>query len=82
MLTKISFPHKTRHVSATALVMFPKLWFLGPLRWWIPWKFQASFTTVGTWMGLKPLRSKYMSKDEWEDVEVQKRVGTVKTKDW
>lgn len=53
--------------------MFPKAWFLGPLRWWIPWKFQALCATVAAWLGMKPLLAKYMSATEWD--EVQERIG-------
>lgn len=55
--------------------MFPKLWFLGPLRWWIPWVLQAFLAVVATWMGRKPLMQKYMTKQDWEDERVQERSG-------
>lgn len=72
-----------RHVSATALVWFPRAWFLGPLRWWIPYQFQALCALMARCAGMKPLIEKYMSENEWE--EVQERMnnrggGKVKAK--
>ncbi|KAJ9615584.1 hypothetical protein H2200_001659 [Cladophialophora chaetospira] len=64
-----------QHFSATALIMFPNLWILGPLRWWIPWIFQCICAHIAMWMGYKPLMKKYMSQEEWEDKDVQERVG-------
>ncbi|KAF2190441.1 hypothetical protein K469DRAFT_623534 [Zopfia rhizophila CBS 207.26] len=54
-----------QHASATALVMFPRAWFLGPLRWWIPWKFQGALAMVGQWLGYRSLMEKYTPKEEW-----------------
>ncbi|KIW56491.1 hypothetical protein PV05_05150 [Exophiala xenobiotica] len=71
----------TQHVSATALVWFPRAWCLGPLRWWIPYQFQALCALMARWSGMKPLIKKYMSEEEWE--EVQERLnngGKVKAK--
>ncbi|KAF2708234.1 hypothetical protein K504DRAFT_334527, partial [Pleomassaria siparia CBS 279.74] len=42
---------RSRHASATALVMFPTAWWLGPLRWWVPWKFQAGMALFGRLLG-------------------------------
>ena len=60
---------------------FPRAWFLGPLRWWIPYQFQAVCAVMARWSGMKPLIKKYMSEEEWE--EVQERLnngGKVKAK--
>ncbi|KAE8548872.1 hypothetical protein EYB25_009255 [Talaromyces marneffei] len=38
-----------QHVSATALVWFPTARWLGPLRWWVPWKVQAIFAGTHTY---------------------------------
>ncbi|KIW65281.1 hypothetical protein, variant [Phialophora macrospora] len=64
-----------QHFSATALIMFPKLWILGPLRWWIPWAFQCLCAYLAMWMGYTPLLRRYMSQEDWEDEDVQERVG-------
>ncbi|KAF2810503.1 uncharacterized protein BDZ99DRAFT_463077 [Mytilinidion resinicola] len=55
-----------QHVSATALVWFPTATWLGPLRWWVPWKMQAGFAQVARWCGYTPLTEKYTPKEEWE----------------
>jgi len=66
-----------QHRTATALVMFPRAWFLGPLRWWIPWKLQDMCATIAIWTGKKALIEKYMSPQEWDDV--QERLGGKKS---
>ncbi|KIX98941.1 uncharacterized protein Z520_05402 [Fonsecaea multimorphosa CBS 102226] len=71
----------TQHVSATALIMLPSWSFLGPLRWWIPWLFQCICAYIALWMGKKPLLKKYMSVEDWEDEDVQERIGMWKKKD-
>ncbi|ETI26197.1 hypothetical protein G647_02974 [Cladophialophora carrionii CBS 160.54] len=63
-----------QHFSATALIMFPELWVLGPLRWWIPWLVQCICAYLAMWMGYSPLLRKYMSQEDWEDAAVQGRV--------
>jgi hypothetical protein len=68
---------KSRHRTATALIMFPRASFLGPLRWWIPWKLQAMCATLAIWAGKKPLIEKYMSPQDWS--EVQERIGGKKS---
>lgn len=55
------------------MVMFPRLWVLGPLRWWIPLQLQGIISAVARWSGTKPLMEKYCSKEEWESV--QERIG-------
>jgi hypothetical protein len=55
--------------------MFPTLWILGPLRWWVPWVFQCMCAYIAMWMGYKPLLKKYMTQEEWEDENVQERLG-------
>ena len=55
--------------------MFPNIWVLGPLRWWIPWIFQCICAYIAMCMGYKPLLRKYMSQEDWEDEDVQERVG-------
>jgi len=51
------------------MVMLPGAWFLGPLRWWVPWKLQALGATIAQWTGKKTLLQKYLSKEEWEEVQ-------------
>ncbi|KEF63752.1 uncharacterized protein A1O9_01730 [Exophiala aquamarina CBS 119918] len=58
-----------QHVAATAMVIFSGAWFLGPLRWWVPWKLQALGATIAQWRGKKTLMQQYLSKEEWEDVQ-------------
>ncbi|KIV95648.1 hypothetical protein PV10_03274 [Exophiala mesophila] len=72
---KMSLSHVMlmQHVTETALIMFPKLWLLGPLRWWIPLQLQALGSAIARWSGKKPLMEKYSSKEEWESI--QDRIG-------
>jgi hypothetical protein len=42
-----------QHETASSNVMFPSLWFLGSLRWWVPWKLQAGVAMLASWMGYK-----------------------------
>jgi len=56
------------------MVMFPTAWWLGPLRWWIPWKFQGAIAWVGRGMGYRPLMREYMGVREWEEYVGGKRV--------
>ncbi|KIW22989.1 uncharacterized protein PV07_11225 [Cladophialophora immunda] len=70
-----------QHISATALIIFPGLSFLGPLRWWIPWLFQCVCAYMALWMGKKPLLKQYMSVEDWEDEDVQERIGMWAKKD-
>jgi hypothetical protein len=64
-----------RHVSASALIFLPKIWPLGPLRWFLPWLLQAFFAHIGMLFGYKPLLREYMTAEEWESADVQERVG-------
>lgn len=54
-----------QHVSATALVWFPTATWLGPLRWWVPWKMQGLFAMVARLVGRTPLMERYTPKEEW-----------------
>ncbi|KAK3669206.1 hypothetical protein LTR78_010903 [Recurvomyces mirabilis] len=38
---------------ATAGVIFPTAWWLGPLRWGVPWIMQSSMAQVARWCGYK-----------------------------
>ena len=57
-----------RHNTATALVMFPSVSFLGMLRWWVPWKFQAGLAAVARMLGRESLIEKYTSAEDWAKV--------------
>ncbi|KAK4938608.1 hypothetical protein LTR10_020959 [Elasticomyces elasticus] len=65
----------TQHVSDTALVWFPRAWFLGPLRWWIPLQMQAACATIATWQGMKPLMRQYLSAEDWKEAQ-RRMIGT------
>lgn len=52
----------TQHVSATALVVFPKAWWLGPLRWWLPWMLQGGIAALARLLGYKPLRDEFIKR--------------------
>ncbi|ORY18849.1 hypothetical protein BCR34DRAFT_596064 [Clohesyomyces aquaticus] len=56
----------TQHASATALVWFPRATWLGPLRWWVPWKIQGAFAWVGGLMGYTPVIETYVDREDWE----------------
>jgi len=62
-----------RHVSATALVWFPTAKFLGPLRWWVPWKVQGAFAAVARLLGYQPLLEKYTPAAEWAKIQQAKK---------
>ncbi|KFY77714.1 hypothetical protein V499_02962 [Pseudogymnoascus sp. VKM F-103] len=63
----------TQHVSATAMVWFPTATWLGPLRWWVPWKVQALFAAAGRLMGLTPMMKRYTSDEEFAEIQKTKR---------
>ncbi|SMR61156.1 unnamed protein product [Zymoseptoria tritici ST99CH_1E4] len=52
-----------QHQTASANVMFPSLTFLGPLRWWIPWKLQAGVAAIVDLLGYKPLGTAEVKKE-------------------
>jgi hypothetical protein len=56
-----------RHVTASALVVFPTAWWLGPMRWWVPWKIQGMIAWVGTCSGYRALMREYTGTEEWEE---------------
>ncbi|KAF2451164.1 hypothetical protein P171DRAFT_467812 [Karstenula rhodostoma CBS 690.94] len=62
-----------QHASASAMVMFPRAWWLGPLRWWVPWKLQGLLAAVGRWFGYRGLIEKYTSPEEWQNFIHSKR---------
>ncbi|KAK5467854.1 hypothetical protein LTS15_000827 [Exophiala xenobiotica] len=61
-------------------VMLTQAWFLGPLRWWIPYQFQALCAVMARWAGMKPFIKKYMSEREWEEVQERMNNGGGKVK--
>jgi hypothetical protein len=56
-----------RHATASALVLLPKAWWLGALRWWVPWKLQGMVAWVGRWCGYTALMREYTSEEDWEE---------------
>ncbi|KAH7122371.1 hypothetical protein B0J11DRAFT_336946 [Dendryphion nanum] len=54
-----------QHISATALVWFPGAWWLGPLRWWVPYQVQAGFAGLARLLGYRPLLEEYTPKEHW-----------------
>ncbi|KFY02559.1 hypothetical protein O988_02078 [Pseudogymnoascus sp. VKM F-3808] len=63
----------TQHVSATAMIWFPTATWLGPLRWWVPWKVQALFAAAGRLIGLTPMMKRYTSEEEFAEIQKTKR---------
>jgi hypothetical protein len=62
-----------RHATASALVMLPRWKWLGPLRWWLPWKLQAGFAWVARLMGYRALLKEYTPEEEWKEYVHAKR---------
>ncbi|KAH7090492.1 hypothetical protein FB567DRAFT_292954 [Paraphoma chrysanthemicola] len=56
-----------QHATASALVLFPTAWWLGPLRWWVPWKLQGLIAWVGKGCGYTALMREYTSEEDWEE---------------
>jgi hypothetical protein len=50
---------------------------LGPLRWWVPWKLQAFFAAMGRLMGFTPVMEKYTSKADMEAIRKAKNTRRV-----
>ncbi|KAH6618634.1 hypothetical protein C7974DRAFT_400527 [Boeremia exigua] len=63
----------TQHASATALVVFPTAWWLGALRWGLPWVVQAAVARVGRLCGYRALMKKYTEEGEWKEYISAKR---------
>lgn len=61
------------------MIMLPKASFLGPLRWWIPWKFQAGIAAIGRLRGYRALMEKYTPKEHWETYLHAKRAWYAST---
>jgi hypothetical protein len=55
-----------RHATASALVLFPTAWWLGPLRWWVPWKMQGLIAWVERRRGYREVLREYVTQEEWE----------------
>lgn len=54
----------TQHVTNTAMIMFPKAWWLGPIRWWIPWHLQGAMAGIARLMGYTPQMKAYTSDED------------------
>jgi len=48
-----------QHVTDSAVVMLPSAWFLGPLRWWIPYRLQEIMAWIARLQGKSPFLKKY-----------------------
>jgi len=46
-------------VTDSAIVMLPSWWFLGPLRWWIPYQVQELMAWIARLQGKTPFMKKY-----------------------
>ena len=57
---------KGRHDAATAIVVFPTAKWLGPLRWWLPWKLQAAIAGIGRLTGVRGVQKEYTTDEDWE----------------
>jgi hypothetical protein len=55
------------------MVMFPTAWWLGPLRWWVPWVLQGGVAAVGRACGYRALMEEYMPAEEWSSYLHAKR---------
>ena len=55
------------------MIWFPTATWLGALRWWVPWKVQALFATVGRFVGLTPMMKRYTSEEEFAEIQKAKR---------
>ncbi|PVI04006.1 hypothetical protein DM02DRAFT_586797 [Periconia macrospinosa] len=62
-----------QHASASTAVIFPRAWWLGPLRWWVPWHIQGFLAALGRWYGYRGLIENYVSPEEWEEYSHGKR---------
>ncbi|KAI9739841.1 MAG: hypothetical protein M1818_004897 [Claussenomyces sp. TS43310] len=62
-----------QHATATAMVWFPRAWFLGPIRWWLPYQIQTAFAGVARLMGKESLIRKYTSDDDWKKLQEAKK---------
>lgn len=59
------------------MVILPTWWFLGPLRWWVPYKLQEALATFARWQGKTALLEKYIGKDNFEQyaqIEVKAKI--------
>lgn len=71
-----------QHATASALVVFPTAWWLGPLRWWVPWMLQAGVSGVGRLFGYKALMEEYTGKEDWEEYLRTKRAWGQRRTGW
>ncbi|KAF2103825.1 hypothetical protein NA57DRAFT_50692 [Rhizodiscina lignyota] len=62
-----------QHVTQSAMVMLPSAWWLGPLRWWIPWQLQRIGAAIARLCGYKPWMKRYTTE---EDFKILAKVGS------
>ena len=61
--------------TASTMLLFPTASWLGPLRWWIPWKLQTLLAAIARWTGTESVMEKYIDREDWE--RIQKAKGKV-----
>jgi hypothetical protein len=66
-----------RQVSDTALVMFPTAWFLGPLRWWVPYVAQVGFAAVAKMLGTDAVDGEVYARGGVEEVQARIEDGLI-----
>jgi hypothetical protein len=65
---------RLRHESESCVVMFPGAWWLGPLRWWVPWHLQGLLARVGRWQGKSGLMQQYVRPEDWKAYHENKKL--------
>lgn len=55
-----------RQETETAPIMLSSWWILGPLRWWLPYRFQGALAALARWQGKVPVLEKYVGKENFE----------------
>jgi hypothetical protein len=58
--------------TATIMLIFPTASWLGPLRWWVPWKLQAFIAAIARWTGTESIMEEYTDKEDWERIQKAK----------
>ncbi|KAH8645504.1 hypothetical protein BX600DRAFT_534511 [Xylariales sp. PMI_506] len=62
-----------QHESESTAVIFPGAWWLGPLRWFIPWALQATIAAIARWQGKKGLVEEYVRPEDWKAYNERKK---------
>ncbi|KAH8600766.1 hypothetical protein B0O99DRAFT_589656 [Bisporella sp. PMI_857] len=56
----------TQTESDSVGVMFPGAWWLGSLRWRVPWAMQIAFGSIAQWQGKHGMIERYVSEEDWK----------------